>query len=138
MIVFDTNVISELMRPERSQDVVSFVDRHDSDDVYTTSITVAEIGAGLSVLERGDRRTRLASIADTIFDAFANRILVFDVPAAHRYAAVVSRRQAIGRPIPVADAMIAAICLEHGSQLATRNVKDFAEIGIDIVNPWVA
>jgi len=136
-MILDTNVISELMKPEPSRVVLEFLDRLDSDGLYTTSISVAEIGTGLALLPTGRRRVGLASAADALFALFSDRILDFDVPAAQHYGHVVAHRTSIRRPIAAADAMIAAICLDRGWQLATRNVQDFSDLGIDVLDPWV-
>ena len=95
-MILDTNVITELMKPEPSRVVLEFLDRLDSDGSYTTSISVAEIGMGLALLPAGRRRAGLASAADALFGSFSDRILDFDVPAAHHYAHVVAHRTSIG------------------------------------------
>jgi toxin FitB len=136
MIVVDTNVASELMRPSPSSVVRDWVISRASGELYTTAITVAEIRYGLERMAEGRRRDRLRTAAEEVFTAFSDYILPFDADAAAHYALVVARREGMGLPIEGFDAQIAAICRTRGAALATRNVKDFLETGIDVVDPW--
>lgn len=138
MIVLDTNVVSELMRPTPSPRVETWVRARSSDELYTTSITVAEISYGIERLPDGARKTLLASTAQQLFSAFAEHVLAFDAVAASVYGSVVSDRDRAGAPIDGFDAQIASVCRAHGAALATRNVKDFRAAGIDVVDPWRA
>ena len=136
MIVLDTNVTSELMRPSPSPVVEAWVLARDSAELYTTSITLAEIGYGIERLADGSRKDLLRITAERVFSAFAEHVLAFDAAAAVRYGAIVSGRDRVGAPIDGFDAQIAAICRVHAATLATRNVKDFHGTGIDVVDPW--
>jgi toxin FitB len=136
MIVVDTNVASELMRPAPSQVVRDWVISKAAGELYTTAITVAEIRYGLERLAEGGRKDRLKTAADDVFTAFGDYVLPFDAGAAAHYALVVARRDALGLPIEGFDAQIAAICRVRGAALATRNIKDFLETGIDLIDPW--
>jgi predicted nucleic acid-binding protein len=136
MIVLDTNVTSELMKPTPSVAVVSWVRAHRSSELYTTAITVAEIGYGIERLPDGRRKETLQRAADDIFAAFADQVLAFDAAAARQYSRIVSHRDATGRPIEGFDAQIASICRAHDATLATRNVKDFDGTDINVVDPW--
>lgn len=136
MIVVDTNVASELMRPSPSERVRDWVRRQPGKDLYTSAITVAEIRYGIERLPEKRRKVELRSTAVEVFDAFADRVLAFDVAAAEQYSLIVSHRERLGTPIEGFDAQIAAICRAHGAALATRNVSDFRETGIGVVNPW--
>lgn len=136
MIVLDTNVVSELMRPAPDASVAGFVRRHPARDLYTTAVTLAEIRYGIARLPTGRRRELLAAAADDLFTDFAEKVLPFDVPAAAQYADVVVRRERAGRPISGFDAQIAAICRVRRATLATRNVRDFDDTGVDTVDPW--
>lgn len=136
MIALDTNVVSELMRPSPSPVVRDWVQARRGDGLCTTSITLAEIRYGIERLPEGRRRDVLKATADEVFAAFAAQILPFDAAAAARYPAIVTRRDAAGLPIDGFDAQIASICQTHDAVLATRNVKDFKETGIDLANPW--
>lgn len=134
MIVFDTNIISELMRPEPDPKVLSWVDA--AGRLHTSAITVAEVEYGIARLADGRRRDLLATTAAEVFAAFRELILPFDDHAAHHYGQIVAGREAGGRPISVADAQIAAICASRGALLATRNTRDFEGTGISTINPW--
>jgi predicted nucleic acid-binding protein len=137
MIVWDTNVLSEIMKPDPDPRVLSWVDSIPTAQTAVTAITVAEILYGIRRLPDGTRRRKLTIAAESIFDEeFRNRILVFDAEAAVEYAALVVEREAAGLPISMADAQIAAICRTHECTLATRNVKDFDRTGVTILNPW--
>ena len=135
MIVVDTNVVSELMRPSPSAVVVDWV-RRSEQALYTTSITLAEIGYGIERLADGRRKQLLRSTAEEVFADFAERVLAFDAEAALVYAMIVSGRDRAGLPIDGFDAQIAAICRTHRAALATRNAKDFQDTGIDVIDPW--
>lgn len=136
MIVVDTNVTSELMRPSPSPVVKAWVRAHNAAELYTTSITLAEVGYGIERLPDGRRKELLRTGADDVFSAFAAHVLSFDATAAPAYAEIASRRERTGAPIDGFDAQIAAICRTRGAALATRNVKDFHDTGITVIDPW--
>ena len=137
MIVLDTNVLSEILKPVPESRVVEWVDSVPDVETAITSVTVAEILYGVGRMPEGKRRRRLLSAAETIFDEdFRNRILVFDADAAVEYATLVVDREVAGLPISMADAQIAAVCRVHECTLATRNVGDFEGTGVMTVNPW--
>ncbi|GAA1152357.1 type II toxin-antitoxin system VapC family toxin [Kribbella jejuensis] len=136
MIVFDTNVGSELMKARPDEAVVNWYAGHRSNGLCTAAITVAEIRYGLRRMPSGRRKTVLEAAADEIFDEFAEAILPFDNAAASLYPEVVVGRERAGLPIDLPDAQIAAICRVAGATLATRNTKDFDGTGIELVNPW--
>jgi len=139
MIVLDTNVLSELMRLEPAMEVMGWIDGRPSNELWLSSITVAEIMYGIGRLPDGQRKHNLAQAAVAMFNEdFADRILSFDAEAATHYAEIVIARERSGRPISMADAQIAAICRSHSVVLATRNGKDFENTGIDLINPWLA
>ena len=136
MIVVDTNVVSELMRPSPSAALRGWVSRQAAGELYTTAITVAEIRYGLERLTGGRRKNRLEAAADEVFAAFSEYVLPFDAGAAAHYARIAGRRDLAGLPIGGFDAQIAAICRTHGAALATRNIKDFVETGVEVIDPW--
>ncbi|MDX3005782.1 type II toxin-antitoxin system VapC family toxin [Kribbella solani] len=136
MIVFDTNVASELMKAAPDSSVTSWYATYGSMGLYTTAITVAEIRYGIARLPSGRRRTVLSEAAGEIFAEFADSILPFDAAAAGVYPEVVIGRERAGLPIDEADAQIAAICRLTDAVLATRNTKDFVGTGLELVNPW--
>lgn len=138
MIVVDTNVASELMRPSPAPAVRDWVRRHGGRDLCTTAITVAELGYGIERLQDGRRKEALKAALAEVVGMFAEQILPFDVAAAGHYALVVSHRDEMGMPIEGFDAQIAAICRARGAALATRNQADFRETGVEVINPWQA
>ena len=137
MIVLDTNVVSELMRSTPSAGVVASVDAWSTDAVCLTAITVAELLYGIARLPDGRRKAELAALVESMLsDDFDDRVLAFDAAAAAHYADIVASRERSGRPVSAAAAQIAAICRSYGAILATRNVADFVDVGLQIVNPW--
>lgn len=137
MIVLDTNVVSETMRPRPERAVLDWLDRQQPDQLWLTAVNVAELMFGVARLPAGARQLQLAdAIAVLLDEDFAGRVLAFDVDAAAVYAELVAERERAGRAIAMADAQIAAICLRHGATLATRNTKDFEGAGVALVNPW--
>ncbi len=138
MILLDTNVLSEFMRPRPLASVVSWLDEQPAGEVYTSAISRAEIELGLMLMPPGQRQEALRQAAWAMFaEDFAGRCLPFDEDAARHYAAIVFARTRAGRPISVEDAQIAAIALAHQMPLATRNTTDFELIdGLEVVNPW--
>lgn len=138
MILLDTNVLSEFMRPQPSDSVVTWLDAQPTNQVYTSAISQAEIELGLLLMPLGRRQEALSRAARAMFaEEFDGRCLAFDENAALYYARIVSSRARMGRPISVEDAQIAAIALAHRMLLATRNTADFAFIeGLEVVNPW--
>jgi len=136
MIVADTNVVSELMRPSPSPALRNWLSERAAGELYTTAITVAEIRYGLERLAEGRRKDRLRAAADEVFAAFSEYVLPFDADAAVHYARIARRRDEAGLPIGGFDAQIAAICRARGAALATRNVKDFLETGVEVTDPW--
>ena len=138
--LLDTNVLSELMRENPAPAVTSWLDSQSESSLYTSTVTQAEILAGIAVLPAGKRRDALATGADLLFQQdFGGRCLGFGSPAAEQYALVRAQRQLAGRPISTEDALIAAIALAAQLQLVTRNIKDFEGIdGLMVLNPWQA
>ena len=139
MIILDTNVLSELMKPAPASVVVDWVASQPAANLYTTSITQAEILHGLMLLPRGRRRSALEAAARAVFaEDFGGRILGFGTDAAAPYAQIASERRRAGCPISHFDAQIAAIARFAGASVATRNVDDFEACGITLLNPWAA
>lgn len=137
MIVLDTNVLSELMRPAPAERVIRWVAAQPATALYTTSIAQAEVLHGILLLPAGRRRNALQTATEAIFsEDFAGRVLPFGSEAAHSYASIATERRRAGRPISHFDAQIAAISRSAGAAIATRNVLDFAGCGIEVVNPW--
>ena len=137
MIILDTNVLSELMKTKPDPSVVRWIEEHKAIDLFITTLTQAEILYGLEILSLGKRRTSLIAAATSMFELdFAERILPFDIDAAQIFATIAAKRRAIGRPISQIDAQIAAIAFHHDATLATRNIKDFEECDLNLIDPW--
>lgn len=137
MIVLDTNVLSELMRPLPEERVLAWVAGQPAKSLYTTSITQAEILHGVFLLPAGRRRSAFEAAANATFlEDFANRILSFGSDAASAYAHIAAQRRRDGRPISNFDVQIAAIARSTGAKIATRNVTDFEGCGVDLIDPW--
>jgi len=136
VIVVDTNVVSELMRPSPSPRIRGWINAQAPDELCTTAVTLAEIRYGLERLPDGHRKDSLLATATKVFAEFSEFIQPFDANAAIWYATIVARRDRLGLPIDGFDAQIAAICHTRGAALATRNAKDFRETGIDVIDPW--
>ena len=138
MILLDTNVISEFMRPTPEPLVVTWLDTYLINQVWISAISRAEIELGIELLPDGQRKQGLQQVAGAMFsEDFAGRCLAFDESAAICYGKIVGDRNRIGRPISVEDAQIAAIAVSNRLVLATRNVRDFESIDdLSLMNPW--
>ena len=137
MIILDTNVIAELMRPKPSARVVVWVAKQRATELFTTSITEAEIFYGIELLAKGKRREGLLAAAEAMFtEDLAGRVFGFESETARAFSKIAAHRRALGRPISHADAQVAAIAQVRGARLATRNVADFEDCGLDVVDPW--
>jgi toxin FitB len=138
MIVLDTNVLSETLRPKPSANVLIWMRSEPVSSLFTTTITEAELLYGIALLAPGKRRQSLEAVVGLIFtDDLAGRILPFDSAAAREYAEIAATRRRAGRPISEADARIAAIARSRGAALATRNVQDFAGCELHVIDPWL-
>ncbi len=138
LIILDTNVLSELMRPTPDAAVVNWVESRQGDELWTTSVTLAEIYYGIERLPDGRRKDQIQAAGVLAIGALDGRILPFDAAAAQQYSQIASGRDRAGLPIDGFDGQIAAICAVHGAGVATRNVKDFLGTGIEIIDPWLA
>lgn len=137
MIVLDTNVISEPMRPEPAAQVVRWLDRESIETLYLTTITLAEVRFGIASLPVGRRRSILERrFEEETMPLFSGRILPFDEPASMRFAQLQAESRFRGRALGTMDGLIAAICLASDFRLATRNVKDFTDAGVSLIDPW--
>ncbi|HEY8317776.1 MAG TPA: type II toxin-antitoxin system VapC family toxin [Amnibacterium sp.] len=140
MIVLDTNVVSEVMRPVPDPAVLEWMNAQQAGELYLTSMTTAELLYGVARLPSGRRREDLAEKVGRLVDElFEGRILPFDSAASIDSARIASARERAGNPIGSADAVIAATASSAGADLlATRNVSDFSGTGLSVVNPWSA
>lgn len=139
MIVLDTNVLSEALRPVPQPSVLDWLANQPRASLFITTVTRGEILYGIQLLADGKRRQGLWDAARKIFDAdFADQVLSFDSDAADMYAEIAASRRAAGKPISQFDAMIVAMARSRGASVATRNVQDFEDCGVDVINPWTA
>ena len=137
MIVLDTNVLSEVLRPAPEPCVLTWLANQPGSALFTTTVTRGEILYGIWSMPAGARRQRFWDATQIIFsEDFAGRVLSFDNDAADAFAEIAASRKSVGRPISQFDAMIAAVVRSRGATLATRNVKDFVDCGIEIIDPW--
>lgn len=137
MILLDTNVLSALMLERPYDAVVRWLDGLPAESIWTTSVTVFEIWTGLELLEPGRRRHRLEeAFSQLLTEDLQGRVQPFDQPAAITAAGLAAGRQSTGRPIEVRDVQIAGIAAARRASLATRNIRHFEGLGIDVINPW--
>ncbi len=137
MILLDTNVVSELMRPEPEAKVLQWIAAQALEQLYIASITVAEIRRGLVLLSSGDRRQSLEGAFDRFLEqGFGRRVLPFSQSTAAVYAPIYAKRVQAGLAIGEQDLLLAAIAVEHGARIVTRNVSDFEQTGVKLINPW--
>lgn len=137
MIIIDTNVVSELLRPKPEPRVERWLSNQDGLTIHLTAISEAELRHGLAIMPAGKRRAALIDAVDSILrNDMAGRILAFDSTASRSYALIAAGRRSAGRPIMHADCQIAAIAHAHGAVVATRNTPDFEGCEIDLINPW--
>jgi hypothetical protein len=137
MLILHTNVLSEILRPAPSETVLKWLEEQPRTQLFTTTITQAEILYGVALLPENSRRDKLALATRAIFEEdFDQRVISFDSRAADSYAVIAALRKSAGRPISQFDAMIAGITRSHQARLVTRNLRDFADCDIDLVDPW--
>jgi hypothetical protein len=132
--LLDTNVLSELRRRIPHPGVVSWVEQRPAGTLYLSVLTLGELRKGVEGLADTERRLRLLDWLETELPAFfAGRILPVDAAVADRWGHMVAKA---GRPVPAIDSLLAATALQHGLVLVTRNLRDVADLGVEVVNPW--
>ena len=138
MILLDTNVVSEAMKPEPHPSVRGWLDAQAAETLFLSSVTVAELMFGIGALPRGKRKDRLATTLDGVMELFEPRILPFDTQAARRYADLAVKARKAGKGFPTPDGYIAAIAAAHGFAVASRDTAAFAAAGLTVIDPWTA
>lgn len=137
MIIADTNIVSEFMKDTPEPPVLAWAQSVGAADLTISVVTVEEIDRGLGRLPKGRRRKDLERRWTSLLDAFADTIAIYDVTAARSTAKLLVDGMDQGRPMSLADAQIAGICLAHAATLATRNIKDFAHVSdLTVINPF--
>lgn len=139
MILLDTNVVSEPLRPAPDARVTEWIDAQALETLFLSAITVAELRAGLALLPAGKRRSGLQTSFETrVMPLFSGRVLAFDLGCTHAYADLTAKARASGLAIASAEGYIAAIAVANGLTVATRDTSPFKAAGIAVVNPWQA
>ncbi len=138
MIVLDTNVISEAMKPEPQASVRDWLDAQAAETLFLSSVTIAELLFGIGELPQGKRRDNLTAALDGVLALFEGRVLAFDTVAAQRYADLAVKARAAGRGFPAPDGYIAAIAAAHRFAVASRNTSAFHAGGLTVIDPWTA
>ena len=137
MILLDTNVLSELMRPSPHPAVEAWIARRAAAGLFFSAVGEAELRYGVAIMPAGRRRDEFVSAIEAMLRKdFEGRVLPFDRDTACAYAEIAATRRALGRSVSQADAQIAAIAHSRGMAVATRNIRDFDDMGIDIIDPW--
>jgi len=136
MIVLDTNVVSEAMKPEPNPAVRAWLNDQSAETLYLSSVTMAELLFGIAVLPNGKRKDMLTEALDGLMELFRGRVLNFDVDAARKYAELAVAARTFGRGFPVPDGFIAAIAVSQGYQVASRDTAPFEAANISVINPW--
>lgn len=137
MIILDTNVLSALMQQQPDPAVVNWLDAQAAEAIWISSITLIEARYGLALLPDSQRKTQLQQRFEQLVKTdLGNRVLVFDVRAAHLAAQLAAERKNRGRPVDMRDTFIAGIALAQGATLATRNTRHFDDLATPVINPW--
>ena len=136
MIVLDTNVLSEPLKPQPSPKVMEWLDNQVAETLFLTAISRAELRFGVLKLPDGKRKNALAANIERMLELFEDRTLSFDLAAADQFAIIAANCERIGRGAIAADAYIAACAAARGFAVATRNVSHFEHTGVRVINPW--
>ncbi|AFL50824.1 putative nucleic acid-binding protein [Sinorhizobium fredii] len=136
MIVLDTNVVSEAMKPEPNPAVRSWLNEQVAETLYLSSVTMAELLFGVAALADGRRKKALAEMLDGVLELFGERVLTFDIEAARHYADLAVKARAAGKGFPTRDGYIAAIAASKGFIIATRDTSPFEAAALTVINPW--
>lgn len=138
MILLDTNVISEAMKPAPDAAVRGWLDEQAAETLHLSSVTIAELSFGIGAIPRGRRKDRLTAALDGVLAMFGERILPFDTAAAQCYGDLAVRARAAGRGFPTPDGYIAAIAAAHDFAVASRDASAFEAAGLAVIDPWTA
>jgi toxin FitB len=138
MILLDTNVVSEAMKPEPHPSVRDWLDAQVAETLFLSSVTIAELMFGIGALPEGRRKDNLAAALEGLLELFEARILSFDTAAARRYADLAVKARAAGRGFPTPDGYLAAIAAAHGFAAASRDTSAFTAAGLIVIDPWSA
>jgi len=137
MIVLDTNVVSEAMKPEPHSAVRAWLNGQATETLYLSTVTLAELLFGIGALPVGRRKDLLAQTLDGLMRLFRDRVLPFDMDAARCYAELAVTAKTAGRGFPTPDGYIAAIASSRGFMVASRDTEPFKAANIRVINPWI-
>lgn len=138
MILVDTNVVSEMMRPQPSPRVAAWLDAQLAETLFLSAVSLAELRAGIAVMPDGRRKQALQrGLDDQAVVLFGPRVVPFDAAAAQAFAAVVRKSREVGQPVGFADALVAATAAALDFTVATRDVTPFRVAGLRVINPWI-
>lgn len=138
MILLDTNVVSEAMKPAPDDAVRAWLDDQAAETLYLSSVTIAELMFGIGALPAGKRKDRLTEALGGVMELFADRVLPFDLDAARHYADLAVKARAAGKGFPTPDGYIAAIAAAKGFVVATRDTSAFDAANLEVIDPWKA
>lgn len=137
MIILDTNIVSEMMKQAPSIKVLNWIDQQEATELYITTITIAEIFYGIHALPNGNRKSLLEKAFNkAVSESFKHRQVSFDELSAFNYGKLMARRKELGKPFSILDGQIAAIAFTHGAAIATRNIRDFSDCELELINPF--
>lgn len=136
MILLDTNVVSEAMKPEPNPAVRNWLDEQAAETLYLSSVTIAELMFGIGTLPKGRRKDKLVAALDGVLELFTDRILPFDIGAARRYADLAVKARAAGKGFPTPDGYIAATAASREFAVASRDTGAFIAAGLTVIDPW--
>ena len=136
MIVLDTNVVSEVMKPSADPAVSAWLNDQVAETLYLSSVTLAELLFGIGALPAGRRKDALAATLDGLLALFGRRVLPFDADAARCFAPLATKARAVGKGFPTPDGYIAAIAVANGFTVATRDTGPFEAAGVKVIDPW--
>lgn len=136
MIVLDTNVVSETMKPAAHPAVMAWLDAQTAETLYLSSVSLAEMSFGIACLPGGRRKSSLSNMLDDLLGLFQGRILPFDSDAAHHYARLAAKARSAGKGFPMPYGYLAAIATANDFSVATRDTGPFDAAGVPVINPW--
>ena len=138
MILLDTNVVSEAMKPLPNSQVLGWLNAQAAETLFVSSVTFAELWFGVAAMPQGQRKLRLEETVGGLADMFKGRILNFNLDAAKTYAQLAVLARSSGKGFPTPDGYIAAIAASRRMLVASRDTAPFAAVGLEVINPWLA
>lgn len=134
--LLDTCVVSEIVRPRPNNDMIAWLERSSNATLYISAITIGEIQRGISRLDESVRRKKLINFIDELLSTYSERILPLTIETSRQWGRLCEKLDRKGRPLPILDSLIAATALEHQFTVVTRNIADFSDTGVKLLNIW--